>query len=176
MKKAMQVSKLDASKRQIETAIRLYFYSGDPISIHTLTAAGYRILHDINEARGGEKTFFKDVLIDTAKPEYRKMIIAKLNEAENFFKHADRDHDTLLEFNPEQTEMKLLDATNNYYKLTGEHTPLMHIYNTWFIAIHRNLFNLSPDQEKIYSSSASDVVSMGKRAYFELLLPQMMKI
>jgi hypothetical protein len=33
--KEFKVSKLDAAKRQLETAIRLYFSDGDPVSIHT---------------------------------------------------------------------------------------------------------------------------------------------
>jgi hypothetical protein len=30
----LQVSKLDAARRQVETAIRLYFAEADPVSIH----------------------------------------------------------------------------------------------------------------------------------------------
>ena len=39
MMKNITVSKLDAAKRQLETVIRLYFFDGDPVSIHTLTSA-----------------------------------------------------------------------------------------------------------------------------------------
>jgi hypothetical protein len=41
--KKLKISKLDAAKRQLEVAIRLYFYFGDPVAIHTLTAAAYNI-------------------------------------------------------------------------------------------------------------------------------------
>jgi hypothetical protein len=43
----LKVSKTDVAKRQIETAIRLWFFSGDPVSIHTLAAAAHQILHDL---------------------------------------------------------------------------------------------------------------------------------
>lgn len=56
-----RVAKLDAAKRQLETAIRLYFASADPVSIHTLTAAAYQLLLDLNKKAGGEPMFMKPV-------------------------------------------------------------------------------------------------------------------
>ena len=54
MEKAiLPVSKFDAARRQLETAIRLYFFQGDPISIHTLASAAAQILHDLSRHRGG---------------------------------------------------------------------------------------------------------------------------
>ena len=50
----LKVSKLDAAKRQLETAIRLYFSNGDPVSIHTLVAAAYAILHDVTGRKGAD--------------------------------------------------------------------------------------------------------------------------
>ena len=50
----MQLSKLEAARRQLETAIKLYFADGDDVSIHSLVAAAYALLRDINEYRGGE--------------------------------------------------------------------------------------------------------------------------
>ncbi len=48
----LEISKLDAAKRQLDTAIRLYFCDGDPVSIHTLAAASYNILRDVTEQIG----------------------------------------------------------------------------------------------------------------------------
>lgn len=53
------ISKIDAAKRQLETAITLYFQNGDPVSIHTLAAAAYDVLHALCKVRG-IKCFFKD--------------------------------------------------------------------------------------------------------------------
>ena len=49
----MQLSKLEAARRQLETAIKLYFEYGDEVSIHALAAAAYSLIRDINEHRGG---------------------------------------------------------------------------------------------------------------------------
>lgn len=97
MGKILKISKLDAAKRQLEIAIRLYFSYGDPVSIHTLASASYNIIRDITLHRG-ETMFIKDDVLDFVKDEYREELRRKFNEAENFFKHADRDHDAVLDF------------------------------------------------------------------------------
>ncbi len=93
VRKSITISKLDAAKRQLETAITLYFHDGDPVSIHTLTSAAYNVIRTINKKRNGPPMFEKDEFIeDYVKPEYQDQVRKQLNEAENFFKHADRGH------------------------------------------------------------------------------------
>jgi hypothetical protein len=67
----LKVSKTDAAKRQLETAIRLWFFSADPVSIHTLAAAAHQILHDLGKKRG-VPTALRD--IPGIRPEYEKMV------------------------------------------------------------------------------------------------------
>jgi hypothetical protein len=57
-----------------------------------------------------------------------EMIIVNVNEAENFFKHAHRDHDITLDCNPDLTELLIIDACAQYKKLTSEEPPLFIIY------------------------------------------------
>lgn len=47
----------------------------------------------------------KDQTLASIKPEFKREVAIKLHEAQNFFKHADRDSDKVLSFNPGQTEM-----------------------------------------------------------------------
>jgi hypothetical protein len=49
---AIKVSKTDAAKRQLDTAIRLWLDEGDSVSIHTLAAAAHQIVHDLGKKRG----------------------------------------------------------------------------------------------------------------------------
>lgn len=73
IKPKLKISKLDAAKRQLETAIRLYFNEADPISIHTLAGAAHTILSDINKKYGGRPMLDSDYLIkDEYKKEFRK--------------------------------------------------------------------------------------------------------
>ncbi len=43
----IKISKLDAARRQLITAIRLYFNHGDIVSVHTLSAAAFKTTQDI---------------------------------------------------------------------------------------------------------------------------------
>jgi hypothetical protein len=124
----LKVSKTDAARRQIETAIRLWFFSGDPVSIHTLAAAAHQVLHDIGKGRG-----FPTALrnLPGVRPEAIKRLRKLVSRYENFFKHADHDADALLDFNPEATEVFLLDAVTTYESLTQEVVPILSTFKAW---------------------------------------------
>src|SRR3989338_5719430 len=111
----MEISKLDAAKRQLDTAIILFFKQADPVSIHTLTAAAHQVLKDIGKLEN-IKSFLKDSGL--IRKEYEKEYLTIISEAENFFKHADKDPHKLLQFNPQQTESLLLDAVEMYMQIT----------------------------------------------------------
>src|SRR5437899_619463 len=84
------VTKLEAARRQIETAIDLWFHDGDPVSIHTLVGAAHRVVHDIAERQGSGA-----ILLDTKRLTewgYDAQAFKKaLRESETFFKHARKD-------------------------------------------------------------------------------------
>ena len=68
------------------------------MSIHTLAAAAYSLIRDINEHRQGE-AMLKDlhlILSDDLARVFRSYI----NRPENFLKHADKDPDEVGELNP----------------------------------------------------------------------------
>jgi len=176
MKKKLIISKLDAAKRQLETVVRLYFSNGDPVSMHTLTAATYNVIRDINKIEGGKPMLAKDGFMDYIKEGHEKEVWDLINKAENFFKHADRDHKETLEFNPDQSELLILEACEVYYKLSGEFPPLFKLYQGWFIANHQNLFNFPEEQKRMISMSAQDVINLGRGRYFDLVLPLISRI
>ena len=89
----MQASKLEAARRQLDTAIRLHFSDADVVSIHTLAATAYNIINDVSNKRGAAAMLVKGTLIDDARVEVREKLRSEFNKAENFFKHADRDPD-----------------------------------------------------------------------------------
>jgi len=127
----MQLSKLEAARRQLETAIKLYFGYGDEVSIHTLAAAAYSLIRDINEHRGGEP-MLKDLhffLSDRLAHEFRKYI----NRPENFLKHADKDVDGMRELEPRWTEALLWEASRKYCEMTGEQNKLMLTFVFWVV-------------------------------------------
>lgn len=177
MKESIKISKLDAAKRQLETAIRIYFSDGDPVSIHTLVAAAYNVIKDVNEKRAGKPMLVKEMMLEYVKPDYQKLIKDKLNEAENFFKHADRDHEKSIDFNPKISELLILDAVSHYYSLTGEDYPIFKIYRGWYMIINPLMFNLPEETKEMMGSlDAEHVKSLGKNWYFNSMLPLVMRL
>jgi len=166
----MQVSKLESSRRQLETVISMYFAEGDPVSMHTLTAAAYNVLRNINTKIGGNPMLIKDQLVNLAPSEYTKQVRDRINEAENFFKHADRDHQAILEFNPELTEYLIMDACDKYREIAGEYPHLMAIFRAWMMMTNQDIFNLTVDQLTLLSKSSNELVIGGKAEYFRDML------
>ncbi len=175
-KEELKISKLDAAKRQLETVIRLYFAESDPVSIHTLTAAAYNVIRDVTAKRGATPMLVKDQLLEHVRPESQKMFLAKINEAENFFKHADRDTETTLDFNPDMSEMLIVDACSQYHQLTGEMPPLFRIYIAWFMAHYQDVFNFPEELKRSMHAGAASIREMGRARYFASMLPQVMPI
>ncbi|MDD5618103.1 MAG: hypothetical protein PHG69_03325, partial [Candidatus Omnitrophica bacterium] len=107
------ISKLDAAKRQLDVAINLFFKNGDPVSIHTLTAAAYDILFGLGKTAKLIDLGVKDVELYVKKG-HEKEYLAIVNKAQNFFKHANRDPKETIEFNPELNPHFLLSAVKLY--------------------------------------------------------------
>ena len=127
----MHVSKLDAARRQLESAIRLFFLNGDPVAIHTLTGAARGLLGDLSRAEG-KKGLLDTYFFPFVRPEKLGELKKLIAEAQNFFKHADLDPDAVLDFNPGTTEYLLWDCCTLYEVLTGHKLPILAVFNIWF--------------------------------------------
>jgi hypothetical protein len=167
----LTISKLDAARRQLETAARLYFTGGDPVSVHTLTAAAYNILKDLNAARGGKPMIVKETLLAFVKPEHEQFVRGKINEAENFLKHADRDPAATLTFRPLQTEFLLLDASWKYHELAGEQVAILSVFIFWFVMNNSNEFKLPENLEAIRAMAKRDYAPQDRYKFMCEMLP-----
>jgi hypothetical protein len=138
------VTKLDAARRQIRTAIRLWFEESDPVSIHTLASAAHEIVHTVFKRKGLSGLLFDTRLI---KPEYRSDFANLITSPSNFFKHAQRDPDSEIEFDPILTEMILIIAVYGLANIDGNSGDIENTFMAW-MAIHKpNLFT-----ENIYAN------------------------
>jgi hypothetical protein len=81
----MNITKLDAAKSQLATAIWLYFEDCDPVSVHTLVMAAAEIIDRLCESKG---TPTWRCSFSTMIPEWRKEFVRRFYKARNFFKHA----------------------------------------------------------------------------------------
>lgn len=96
----MKTSKIDAAKRQLDTAITLLFNEGDALSIHTLAFAVFGLLTDISKKSGKTDTLIR--LEDDAKQVGKKEFWSNLKHLSNFLKHADKDTFSFSEKKPEE--------------------------------------------------------------------------
>jgi hypothetical protein len=133
----MKVKKIDVAREQIETAIVLFFKDDAPISVHTLGSAAFQILKDISDINNGNFAFELSVRI---KPEFLKLYWNKFNAAANFFKHADKDHDSELEFNDNINELLLIQCCLGYKEVAKVTTDTMIIYANWMALFYPKLF------------------------------------
>ena len=123
------VTKFDAARRQLHTAIHLFFANEDMVSVHTLTRASHDIWRTLLSA-SGRGSFFKDSAY--IKPERRKEFIAAQNHPSNFLKHADRDPDEVLTLHHLFCVFWLLDCCMMYRDLTEKLSRECAIFYAWF--------------------------------------------
>jgi hypothetical protein len=141
----VRVTKLDAAKRQLETAIMLYFHDGDPVSIHTLCCAAYSVIHALNKKRNSpisrNDLMLKDLDQYLATKADKKLFRDSMSASQNFFKHGATDPDAEHTFNTEFTERLLIDAVQKYSRLVGECPRIMTVYFVWFTIQHTEIMS-----------------------------------
>jgi hypothetical protein len=123
---ASAISKTEAARRQIDTAIDLWFEERDELSVFTLAFASLKVLFSAY-ARASSDGFDRtlDKLIGDRR--WRSM-----SGTANFLKHADRDPDAVLsKYHPDMGIPVIGLATLLYRRLTGTLSLKMHAFDSW---------------------------------------------
>lgn len=165
----LKFTKLDSARRQLETAIRLYFSESDPVSVHTLAGAANESLRDLTRHAGAEP-MLKDQTLASIKPQFKQDVAKKLGEAQNFFKHADRDPEKVLSFDPGQTEILILDSCWAYRRLGGERLPVLATFELWAAITWASGFLTFPGLAEALKRSHRNIEGMSKREFFDEFL------
>lgn len=123
------VTKIEAARRQLREAIVMFFERRDMIAVHTLAAASLQVLTDVGASKGIYGFLKGDlhVIREDKKKEVRQV----LSEAQNFFKHADKDPDGSHDFKPNATPLYLLDAAQLEQQLCKTLQPASGAYLVW---------------------------------------------
>jgi hypothetical protein len=166
----VKISKIEAARRQLDCAIKLWFMDGDEVSIHTLTVAAHQIIHDIKENSGVSV----ELLFDTAlvKDEKRKNWIKLLKKSSNFFKHADNDPDPQgeLEFSPFGNLLFIVFSIMGLGAV-GERTSFaMNALVTWLTIHQPDLISADYRKrfiERVNVEDIEDVRKLAKAEFFE---------
>ena len=128
------VDKIDAARRQLETAILMYFEKKDPIAIHSLAWAAYQILIDLCEINGVEREIEDSpILKEMGK---LSLVITAMRKPHNFFKHSDKDPNSTVKFFPNSNYLLLVMACQYFLKLTGELFLEGRVMQIWFYLKH----------------------------------------
>ena len=126
----IKIGKLEAARRQLLSAIRIYFANGEPVSIHTLAAAAFEILDDLDNHGADTGTMF-DHTEKYIKPGYVDTFRKLLRRPQNFFKHADQDPDDILEFYPSAAAALIWAASEKYYELAKDDCLELAAFRAW---------------------------------------------
>jgi len=130
----IKVNKIEAARRQIDTAIRLLFDNEDPIAIHTLIMAGFRILRDLADK---QKSNINKVAQSFIKPGMEGRFWGSMQSFANFLKHANKDPDAIIDNIQEEVNDAILFLASLYYRDLGcQFTPEMLALICWYSAIH----------------------------------------
>ncbi len=161
------VNKPEAARRQINMAINLLFDDEDPIPIHTLAMAGFRIVRDLIQKVPSHQT--EDSLTLLIKPGMEREFWKVIHRPSNFFKHADLDpYEVLRDVKDEMNDIILLWASIYYQELGNELSPEM---RAWVSVLHPNLMrddstlkNLAnrPEMSLFKKGTRSEKLEMGK--------------
>jgi hypothetical protein len=143
-----------AARRQLNTAIWLWFKEADPASIHTLTAAAFRVLAALyfHEKKRPPTPLNEDDLPDELRP-YAKQLRNELARAETFLKHARTDPDDTHPIPLAWTENLIFNAIKAYTELKGTcDQPLMSLFIMRFSVLNPDIFggkaNVAPLLQK----------------------------
>lgn len=128
LKDEIVLTKIDVVWRQLNTAVRMFFFGEDIVSLHTVTSAAHGVLRDVAHHQGIKKSFKDSPLIaESARSEYLRAV----NYPQNFFKHAKSDPTARMAFRFNGTPFFILDALLLYIALDQDLTYEMRVFLMW---------------------------------------------
>jgi len=135
------LNKLAVAKRQIDTAVWLWFNDGDVVSIVILAGAALGVLDGLyQKAKRGRPFPFDEKAIPAGmNPRDARNIV---KAAENFAKHARDDADKTHDYRFDKATAYLYCAVSAYFNLTGEHeeSELQPLFWTRYGLMHPLIF------------------------------------
>jgi hypothetical protein len=160
----MKITKLDAARRQLDSAISLYFDEGDEIATHSLVGAAHILIADLFSAGKQESLIHQYI-----RPDKRAVFERAIRRPQNFMKHADNDPDDVLDFDPHGTELLLFLNIESFRGLTGSITNPMNAFlayaaGTW----GRTAVEALP--EEAVAGLTEIAAQTSKREFFQLCM------
>jgi hypothetical protein len=163
----IQITKMDALRRQLRIAIRLWFADEDPVAIHTLIAAAHEILHRLYRDRGLSGLLFDSAQI---KDEFRGEWARRIKSHANFFKHAAQKDESVIEFSPLINELFLLFCVRALADMREPMGPEEEAFGHW-IFFHRPELISGHAYDNIPAEMIEDARTIRKSEFITHLIP-----
>lgn len=153
---SQELTKLEVARRQLATAIRMFFECADSISVYSLAQASWEILDALCKNQGLIR--FREQMSDAnSLSEHEIKNIASYGR--NFFKHADRDPDGILDdFSDDRNDHALLGAVIDYGTLADTKPVEIQIFPIWYLSVY---------PEKAMRPEMNEIIAAG-----EILFPK----
>jgi len=165
-----EVEKFKAAEEQLITAIDLFFNNKSEISVHTLVRAAHEIFDKLCE----HKNLQRGVVYEGMKgisDEKKKLVFNKINEAKNFFKHADKDPEVKITWNPELSTYYIWDSTSLYRRLNNEKIPYeILIFSVWFRVQNNHLWDTPSELDALIPDAKVELANIDKSSFYEFFL------
>lgn len=148
------ITKLGAARRQLVTAIRLFFDDREPVSVHTLAHASWRIIRDLCNFE--ERVTFLEV--HAAKHDLAlRDVYARARQFRNFFEHAKEDPNAEIEFSDELNDDALAAATLDLFELCNGKLPVeAWALIAWFTAMYPDSIPREDETVRFWRKVAAD--------------------
>jgi hypothetical protein len=171
------LKKQEVAIRQSLTALELYFQEKDEVSTHTLASAAYNIFRDLAANGVGKTVLMKQESLNHIDKKHHKEWLFHMNKFENFFKHADLDHDKELEFYPGATEFVLWENCTKVIEIKGNTIPLVTAFIIWFTARHYE--NIMSEENQLAMDpglklTGEEYKKMGRKEFFDKKYPDIL--
>jgi hypothetical protein len=161
----LHLTKMDAARRQLRTAIELWFLDGDPVSIHALAFSAYEIIHNIYRAKG-----LSDLLFDGSfiQDEYRGEFAKLLKADASFFKHALKDTTATRKFNPISNYLFLCMSVLGLTRMGETLNDTEGAFNFWLFVHRRRWFIKKIPGDEIPVEAFDQIRRFNKQEFLEL--------
>jgi|APTNR8051073442_1049403.scaffolds.fasta_scaffold27837_2 hypothetical protein len=142
----MGITKLDAAKHQLITAIRLFFEDRDPIAVTSLAGNASEIVDTLCKNKGHLRTV--DEILRRFPNVNEKYIRSLKHHDRNFFKHADRNSEMSLDnYDEDFNDFLIMTAVQDLFALTKTVPIEIQVFQIWCIAAHPEKLNPDTSEE-----------------------------
>ncbi len=155
------INKFDAMQRQLDTAIEMWFSDRDPVAIHTLLLASHEILHTLFRKKGLRHFLFDSAAI---RKDMRQEWTNQIRKCYNFLKHAQRDHDSSIVFNPSLNEFVIIHSIQGLKDMKIPLTFFHEAFSQWFL-INRTEFLPDGLRHSVEIIDISDLRALPKQEF-----------